>query len=125
MKNEMSKYRYLELKYFALQYSEFKERLKILEGKNFPERIFPKTKLNGYSDYVPKLVSEIIDVKKKIEIIEKAALTCDEQIGRFILQAVTKNLSFTQMKMRENLPCERDMFYDRRRRFFKALDIYK
>lgn len=125
MKNGISKYRYLELKYFALQYSEFKERLIYLESKNFPERIFPKTKQSGYCDYVPTLASEIFEVRNKIEAIEKAAKLCDQQIGRFILLAVTNDFSFNQMKMQKGLPCERDMFYDRRRKFFKALDFYR
>ena len=61
---------------------------------------------------------------EKMELIEKAAMEADRYLHNYILKAVTENLSYTYLKL--DIPCGKDMYYDRYRRFFWILnDIRK
>lgn len=54
--------------------------------------------------------------------IEEAALKADPYLASYILKAVTEGLSFNYLKSRLEIPCGRDMYYDRYRRFFWLLN---
>lgn len=55
-------------------------------------------------------------------MIEEAAKTADKDLYKYILKAITEGLSYTYMKTRMDIPCGKDMYYDRYRRFFWILD---
>ena len=59
---------------------------------------------------------------ERINMIEKAAMEADEDLYIYILKAVTEGLSYTYLKTRLEMPCSRDMYYDRYRRFFWLLN---
>lgn len=52
----------------------------------------------------------------------KTAREADEELQNYILKAVTEDFSYSYMKTRLNIPCGRDMFYEKYRRFFWLLD---
>lgn len=54
-------------------------------------------------------------------MIEKAALEADDKLYNYILKAVTENLSYAYLKTRLDIPCSKDTYYDRYRRFFGFL----
>ena len=113
---KLSKYRYLELKYFSMQYSEFKEEA---------ERIYIYEDQSEWSDPTSKAAIKLKECTDAINLIEKCAENSDLYISKWVLLAVTEGLSFTTLKMRYGLPCERDMFYSRRKKYFMLLDILK
>ena len=41
----------------------------------------------------------------------------DPYLYEYILQAVTEGLSYTYLKTKLNMPCGKDMYYDRYRKF--------
>jgi hypothetical protein len=59
---------------------------------------------------------------EKIKMIEKAAVEADNELHMYILKAVTEGLSYTYLKSRLEMPCGKDMYYDRYRRFFWLLN---
>jgi hypothetical protein len=59
---------------------------------------------------------------EKIDLIEKAAKEADRYLYEYILKAVTENLSYTYLKSKLDIPCGKDMYYDRYRRFFWLLN---
>lgn len=59
--------------------------------------------------------------KEKIDLIEKIALETDKYLYNYILKAVTEGLSYTYLRSKMDMPCGRDMYYDRYRRFFWLL----
>ena len=118
----MTKNRYQELKYFVRQYDEYKLRLKRIESGSHGAEIMQGIKNGWPSDYVSKMASDATYLKRRIDIIERAAKGCDMEIGDFILKAASRGYSFTKMKMIFDLPCERDMYYDRRKKFYILLD---
>jgi hypothetical protein len=59
---------------------------------------------------------------ERIKLIEKIAMEADSALCDYILKAVTEELSFTYLKSKLKIPCGKDMYYDRYRRFFWLLN---
>jgi hypothetical protein len=60
--------------------------------------------------------------KERIKLIEDAAREADRYLYDYILKAVTEERSYTYLKAKMKIPCGRDMYYDRYRKFFWLLD---
>ena len=58
----------------------------------------------------------------RMKLVEQAAIGADPEIYTYILRAVTEGLSYDTLKMQHGIPCCRDVYYDRYRRFFWLLD---
>jgi hypothetical protein len=122
----LNKHRYYELKYFCLQYPEWKKEYSYLS------EAVPATSKFGHirMSSVPSdpTVSNVILREKyisKVRMIEKAAKNADEYLYEYILKAVTEGLSYTYLRNVLKMPCSRDMYYDRYRRFFWLLSNMK
>ena len=118
----IDKHRYYELKHFCLQYNEWKKAYascneSIIYASSLEQRI-----PNGIpSDLTAKYAMKKVYYGDRIKLIEKAALEADKFLYPYILKAVTEGLSYTYLKARLDIPCGRDMYYDRYRRFFWLL----
>ena len=118
----INKHRHYELKHFCLQYPIWKQTyLALSELNSYPawNRI---SSSNTISDQTAKCAIKRIYYLERINLIEKIAKDAGEELQDYILKAVTENLSYTYLKARLNIPCGRDMFYERYRRFFWLLD---
>lgn len=75
----------------------------------------------------PTEISTILraDYIYRMEMVEKAAKEADMFLEKYILKSVTENLSYTYLKTVLNIPCSRDLYYDRYRRFFWILNEYR
>lgn len=118
----LNKHRYYELKHFCLQYPLWKEIYKSLDGLDTPY---------SYMDYVPEKYQmsdptantaiKKVFYAERINLIKRTAEEADDYIHQYILKAVTENLSYTYLKNVLEIPCSRDMYYDRYRKFFWLL----
>lgn len=117
----IDKHRYYELKHFCLQYPHWKETYSMpIDPKISSFERLPST--NTTSDPTAKRAMLKAQYGERIEMIEKAAKRADEELHKYILKAITEGLSYTHMKTRMDIPCGKDMYYDRYRRFFWILD---
>lgn len=117
----ISKHRYLELVHFCLQYEEWRQRLREISLV----RISGVARVGGgaeWADPTARHAEEISALKEKIRMVEKAALDAEESLANYILISVTQDIAFPKLQARMNVPCGKDMFYDRRRKFFWLLD---
>ena len=118
----IDKHRHYELKHFCLQYPEWKRLYASFDDASMPlstiERI-PTSNIPG--DPTAKRAILKTYYAEKIKMIEKTALETDVYLYKYILKAVTEGLSFTYLKTRLDIPCGRDMYYDRYRKFFWLL----
>ena len=73
------------------------------------------------SDITMKYAMKKIYYADRIALIEKTAKEADEYLYTYILKAVTEELSYTYLKSKMDIPCGRDMYYDRYRKFFWLL----
>ena len=118
----IDKHRYYELKHFCLQYNEWKKAYADCnESIIFASNIERQSSSNIPSDITAKYAMKRAYYAERIKIVEKAALEADEFLFPFILKGVTEGLSYTYLKTTLDMPCGRDMYYDRYRRFFWLL----
>jgi hypothetical protein len=119
----ISKHRYYELKHFCLQYPTWKKAYAALDDLTIcspilEERLSPN---NVFSDPTAKWGIARAYYSEKIDMIERVALETDEALCYYILKAVTEELSYNYLKTRLDMPCGKDMYYDRYRKFFWLL----
>lgn len=121
-KYHIDKHRHYELKHFCLQYPKWKKAYTDLSNMGLSvssgERS-PSTNLPG--DPTGKRAVAKAHLNERIEMIEKSAKEADDYLWQYILKAVTENLSYTHLKTKFDIPCGKDMYYDRYRKFFWLL----
>lgn len=119
----IDKHRYYELKHFCLQYLNWKRiyhDLDGLVGKSFKQSDFFKS--HTPSDPTSRIAEERLLYLDRMKLIEQTALATDSDLANYILKGVTEELSYNYLKSKLNIPCGRDTYYDRYRRFFWLLD---
>ena len=119
----ISKHRYYELKHFCLQYKEWKA-LYLSMSEPYHTTIVPDSDHNNI-EWVDSTATTVIKrdyYLSKMRIVEETALRTDPQLYRYIFKGVTENVGYTYLKTVMNIPCGRDMYYDRYRKFFWMLD---
>lgn len=118
----ISKHRYYELKHFCLQYPEWKKSYTAMEGIiNKPQELVG-VKSSEISDVTAKCAIAKKFYSDRMELVEEAAREADPELAEYILKAVTQGLSFVNLKARLDIPCCKDTYYDRYRRFFWILN---
>ena len=118
----ISKHRHYELKHFCLQYPMWKKAYADLNDLSISlSRLERESSTNIPGDPTAKCAMKKAYYLERIQLIEKAAMEADKSLYTYILKAVTEELSYTYLKSRLEIPCGRDMYYDRYRRFFWLL----
>ena len=57
----------------------------------------------------------------RIELIDETAIDADPCLYEYIIKGVTEGKSYTYLKTVLGIPCGKDMYYDRYRKFFWLL----
>lgn len=122
----IDKHRYYELKHFCMQYNTWKKTYYDLSNLKIPssifERISPSTM---HSDFTAKYAIRKAYYGEKIKLVEDIAKKTDEELWEYILKGVTEGLSYTYLKTNLGIPCSKNTYYDRYRRFFWLLSEYR
>ncbi len=118
----ISKYRYYELRYFCLQYYEWKHDYCELELKLSPRT----TQYNNVSrthtnDWVSEAAVKMAELKRKMELVEQTCIETDSDLYSYILQGVTKGYGYTYLQTVLGIPCTKDAYYDKYHKFFYIL----
>lgn len=116
----IDKHRHYELKHFCLQYPEWKRAYAACDGLN-ASRIDDWIRSDEPGDPTAKYAMKKAYYLERIQMIERAAMDADKVLCNYILKAVTEELSYTYLKSKLKIPCGKDMYYDRYRRFFWLL----
>ena len=118
----IDKHRHYELKHFCLQYPDWKKAYADFDNLNLPlsmiERV-PTSNMPG--DPTAKRALIKAQYAEKINLIERVAKQADEYLYEYLIKGVTENLSYNYLKAKYDIPCGKDMYYDRYRRFFWLL----
>lgn len=124
MKNKyyIDKHRHYELKHFCLQYPNWKKQYAISKIPSLTAPSLDKLPSgNLHGDPTAAFVIKKTYYSDRIELIERVAKEADKHLYKYILKAVTENLSYTYLKTKLGIPCGKDMYYDRYRKFFWLL----
>lgn len=119
----IDKHRHYELKHFCLQYKDWKKTYTACNDS----LIFAASFESGQRSNIPSDLTAKYAIKKaqcsaRIKMVESAAQETDKYLYPYILKAVTEGLPYSHLKTKMDIPCGRDMYYDRYRRFFWILD---
>lgn len=118
----IDKHRHYELKHFCLQYPTWKRTYATIGDPDISISSFermPSGNLPG--DPTARRAITKARLVERIKMVEKIAQEADEYLYDYILKAVTEGLSYTYLKSRLNIPCGKDLYYDRYRKFFWLL----
>lgn len=118
----IDKHRHYELRHFCMQYNEWKRAYSEFDDASIPlsmiERV-PTSNMHG--DPTAKRAMLKAYYSDKIKMVEQVALETDKCLYDYILKAVTEGYSYTYLKTKLDIPCGRDMYYERYRKFFWLL----
>ena len=119
----ISKHRHYELKHFCLQYPEWKKICSLHTGRSASLITLSSTVSNLAATYPTTVNSSLVSSYiKQIELVERIAIDTDPYLYDYIIKGVTEGRSYTYMKAVLGIPCGKDMYYDRYRKFFWLLD---
>ena len=118
----IDRHRYYELKHFCMQYHVWKKTYAALDELRSVSSFDKMPSSNTPSDLTAKQAIRKAHYAEKIEMIESAAFDADSYLGAYILRAVTEGLSYNYLKSKLGIPCSRDTYYDRYRKFFWLLN---
>lgn len=119
----MEKHRYYELKHFCLQYPGWKKEYTAL--LRIPSSLQAPANSNDISDPTQVMAEKRLHYREKIELVEHTALEADSILARYLLCGVTDGMPYDILKLKLEIPCSRDSYYDLYRRFFWLLDKYR
>lgn len=121
-KYHIDKHRHYELKHFCLQYPAWKKAYAAFDDVSIPLSTIDKAPTSNLpGDPTAKRALMKAQYSEKIDLIERIAWETDKYLHEYILKGVTEALSYTYLKSRFDIPCGKDMYYDRYRRFFWLL----
>lgn len=118
----IDKHRHYELKHFCLQYPSWKQEYAIYDHPSISSSMadrMPSSNLPG--DPTTNWVMRKAYYQERIKLVEDTVRQADRYLYDYILKAVTEELSYNYLKTKMGIPCGRDMYYDRYRRFFWLL----
>ncbi len=119
----IEKHRYYELKHFCLQYSIWKQAYNSLGGLSSRQSDLAmcssKYNMSNPTERIAIIRSFYSD---RMNMIEKTAKEADNELHNYIIIGVTENMSYDTLRVRYNIPCCKDIYYDRYRRFFWLLN---
>lgn len=118
----IDKHRHYELKHFCLQYPTWKKAYIDLDDTSVSLSALEKTPTSNIpGDPTAKRALVKAQLSERIKMVETIAIEADKYLWQYILKAVTENHSYTYLKTKLNIPCGKDMYYDRYRKFFWLL----
>jgi len=118
----ISKHRHYELKHFCLQYPDWKRLYSEIGFYRTSSYSSTRTYTGLKSDSTAHIAEKRQLFLSRIEMIEKVAKETDCDLAIYILKGVTEGLSYNSLRTKMGIPCSRDIYYDRYRRFFWLLD---
>lgn len=114
--------RYYELKHFCRQYPIWKKAYNALDGlSKRPDDLELFRKTGERSDPTTRCVEAREYYAERMEMIERCAQDASPLLSKYIMNYATKGDGYSVLKIRDNIPCGKDTFYDIVRKFFWLL----
>ena len=117
----IDRHRYYELKHFCLQYPSWNDKYTSISALAAHPMDKEKLHISDISDTTEKIAAVKMKYGSLIGMVDSAAYETDKDLAYYITKAVTEGLSYETLKLRYNIPCCRDVYYNLYRRFFWIL----
>jgi len=118
----ISKHRRYELEHFCLQYAEWKEEYERIDGMKSPIILPSYIKKGSPSDPTAKIAIRKEELSYKIKLVEDTVVEAEPTISQYLMLGVTQGCTFPYLSAKLGMPCGKDMYYDRLRKFYWLLD---
>lgn len=122
-KYKIDKHVFYSVLHYAYNYNEWRKELSGLTdtSKAITYSDMPKG-FNPEADPTAELAIRREKILDKMRPIEAAAHEADEDLWRYILLGVTnEDVTYNHLKTLRDIPCDKNTYYDRRRRFYYIL----
>ena len=121
-KYKISKHRFAEIYHFCLQYNEWKDELRYKTDTVASPVITDMPTAHSNDSAVEILAIRREQLEKKCNLIENTAIETDPSICQYILKAVTnEHVSYNYLRTVMGIPCGKNYYYDKRRKFYYLL----
>lgn len=116
----ISKQKFLTARHYCLQYNEWRDEYGMLVGGGISGVSYDDMPHGSNLANPTELKAmRMAELSEKIALVERTALEAGEDIAEWVLKGVTsEDATFHYLKTVMGLPCEKDMYYDRRRKFY-------
>lgn len=117
----LPKEEYLTVIHFARQYPVWQQELSVP-----PDTVraitYDGEKVQSSGGYDPTVETAMrrSAIAAKMILVEDAAMEAGGEISSYLLLGVTRGRTFMELRQ-QGMPCERDMYYKRRQRFYWLL----
>jgi hypothetical protein len=108
-----------------LQYGEWKDELKYKTDTVGSMEITDMPTSHNGGDATQQLAMRRVMLEQNCRLIEQTAIEADSDIYQYLLKAVTEDVPYRYLDMIMNIPCSRNTYYDRRRKFYWLLSQKK
>lgn len=89
----ISRYRYYELRYFCMQYNEWRQKYNELQMCMSPGRVlFTNGNTNNVSDKTASIAIQMAELRRKMELVEQSCIEADSELHSYIFQGVTLSI---------------------------------
>ena len=115
--------RYYELRHFCRQYPIWKKAYNALDGlSRRPADLELFNHPGQTSDPTFRCVEARERYSRWMLMVEKCAQEADPELYKYIMSYVTKGDAYSVLKMRDQIPSCKDVFYETARKFFWLLN---
>lgn len=115
--------RTLELAHYCRQYPDWKRQIKVIGFRisNVNSSLSSIPVLHEPTNKTEELAVILSEYSQAVNRIDRLVVEADEALARYILRGVTEGCPFTKLQMVYNIPCNKNTYYDRYRKFFWLL----
>ena len=107
----VSKHKFLELYHFSLQYKDWEKEIAAV---SFMPDDFE-------FDPTGEIAAKLTVLKKNCEMVKECCKDADRKLHRYLFLAVTEGLSYDALRSRYHIPCGKDYYFIRYRKYFWLL----
>ena len=120
----IEKHRYLELRQFCFQYPIWKGAYRAIDGLQHRPWDLVGFSKGDISNVVEKAAEQGLYYSERMRLVESTCYEADPSIAKWLLEGVTTGLTYEKLNAREQMPCCREYYYNKYRKFFYLLNKY-
>ena len=113
--------KYYELKHFCRQYPAWKKAYSAFTTGKLTPSYSEKVQISNFEMPTEEFATLLYELSHKIQLVDVCATEADPELAKYLRLSVTEGFSFDYLKTTLDMPCGRDTFYDRYRKFFWLL----
>lgn len=119
---DVTKHAFYQAYHFAMRYNEFKDVLKYKISTVGSPNTDGMPKGGEPGNATQDLAITRQQAERNCRLIERTAAIAGGEIYTYLLKAVTEEgISYQYLKRIMNIPCGKNLYYDRRRKFYYLL----